>query len=71
VVDGRKELRVAAAVAREIDLRPRAAAPATTGRTLGDSHAAIDASPTVALLLLVLVAAELALRLRAARRAQE
>jgi hypothetical protein len=69
-VDGKTELRVAAPIAREIDLRPRAAAPAAAaGNGFGDSHAAIDASPGVALALLSLLALEIALRLRARARA--
>ncbi len=67
-VDGKTELRVAALVPRELDLRPRAAAPAAGGSGLGDSHAAIDVSSWVALLLLGLVALEMALRLRARAR---
>jgi hypothetical protein len=68
-IDGKKEMRVAALVRRELDLRPRAAAPAAGGSGLGDSHAAIDVSSWVALLLLALIAVEMALRLRARSRA--
>ena len=68
-VDGKTELRVAALVPRELDLRPRAAAPAAGGSGLGDSHAAIDVSSSIALFLLALVVVEMALRLRARARA--
>ena len=61
-VDGRKELRVAAPHAREVDLRPRAAAPGAGASALGDNHAATDVSWVVALVLLALLAAELGLR---------
>jgi hypothetical protein len=60
----RKETRVAAPVAEEMDLRPRAAAPSTHGGTLGDAHSAVDVSWGVALVLLALVAAELLLRVQ-------
>jgi hypothetical protein len=69
-VDGRKEVRVASAIVRELDLRPRAIAPKATGAGLGESHAAIDVSSTVALVLLALVALEMALRMRASARTE-
>lgn len=69
--DGKKEARVAALVEREIDLRPRAAAPSTGGSGLGDSHAAIDISSSVALALLALLAVEMGLRLRVRAREVE
>jgi Mg-chelatase subunit ChlD len=62
LVDGKPELRVAAPVAREIDLRPRKAAPQTAETALGDNHASVDISSRVALALLALMLAELALR---------
>jgi hypothetical protein len=64
-VDGRVEHRVAAPIARELDLRPRGATAATgTEKGLRDT-AAVDASGPVALALLALMALELGLRLRA------
>lgn len=64
-VDGRVEHRVAAPIARELDLRPRASAAATgADKGLRDT-AAVDASGPVALALLALMALELGLRLRA------
>jgi hypothetical protein len=62
-VDGRLEARVASPVARELDLRPRAAASTTAGEGLGDRRASVDFSGQVAILLLSLVAFELGLRL--------
>jgi hypothetical protein len=62
-VDGRDELRVASPVAREIDLRPRAAAPTMEGPALGDRHASVDISWAIALVLLALLTVEIALRL--------
>jgi hypothetical protein len=61
-VDGKAEARVAAPVARELDLRPRAAAAGTGGEGMGERRAAVDISGQVALALLALVAAEIALR---------
>jgi hypothetical protein len=61
-VDGKAETRVAAPVARELDFRPRAAAPTTGGEGMGERRAAVDISGQVALALLALVAAEIALR---------
>ncbi len=57
-----KELRVAAPVAREIDLRPRSIAPAATSSSLGGGVSVVDVSWTIALALLVLVAAEIVVR---------
>jgi von Willebrand factor type A domain/Aerotolerance regulator N-terminal len=65
---GKTELRVAAVVAREIDMQPRAAAPSSGGDGLGDRHASVDVSWAIALLLLGLVTAEIALRVRARAR---
>ncbi len=70
VVDGKPELRVAAPVQREIDLRPRAAAPQTATSALGDNHASVDISSRVALALLALLFAELALRAWTNRRGE-
>jgi len=61
-VDGRVEVRVASPAARELDLRPRAAASKTGGEGLGERRASVDISGQVALLLLVLVAFEMGLR---------
>ena len=61
-IDGTKELRVAAPLAREIDLRPRAVAVSATSAALGGGVAIVDVSWMVALLLLALVAVELVLR---------
>ena len=69
-VDGRKETRVASPLAREIDLRPRAVIDAASGPSLGDNHAQVNISGTVALLLLAIVAAEMALRLWTGTRAE-
>ena len=61
-IDGNKELRVAAPLAREIDLRPRAVASSATSSALGGGVAIVDVSWMVALGLLGLVAAELLVR---------
>jgi hypothetical protein len=61
-IDGTKELRVAAPIAREVDLRPRAAAPSATSSNLGGGVAIVDMSWAVALVLLALVAAEILVR---------
>jgi len=61
-IDGSKELRVAAPLAREIDLRPRAVTPTSTSSALGGGVAIVDVSWMVALGLLALVAAELLMR---------
>lgn len=68
-IDGAKELRVAAPLAREIDLRPRAVAPIATSSALGGGVAIVDVSWMVALGLLGLVAAELIMRALAGARA--
>ena len=60
--DGKREVRVATPSARELDMRPRAAAPNTAGRDFGDTRAAVDVSWVVALVLLFLTACELGLR---------
>ncbi len=70
VVDGKPELRVAAPVAAEMDLRPRAAAPQSSTSALGDNHASVDISSRVALALLALLFAELALRAWSSRHAE-
>lgn len=69
-VDGKAETRVAAPVARELDFRPRPAAPTTGGEGMGERRAAVDISGQVALALLVLVAAEIALRAWSRRRVE-
>lgn len=61
-VDGTKELRVAAPAQREIDLRPRAVAPAATSSSLGGGVSVVDVSWMIALVLLALVAAEIVAR---------
>jgi len=61
-VDGKGETRVASPVARELDLRPRAAATTTGGEGMGERRASVDISGPVALALLVLVALEIVLR---------
>jgi hypothetical protein len=63
--DGAKELRVVEVDEREVDLTPRAVAEAASAAELGSQKARIDASPYVALVLLLAVMAEAALRLRA------
>ncbi|MBX3208264.1 MAG: BatA and WFA domain-containing protein [Labilithrix sp.] len=61
-VDGVQELRVAAPVQREIDLRPRAVVSATTSSSLGGGVSVVDVSWAIALGLLALVAAETVVR---------
>jgi hypothetical protein len=61
-VDGTKELRVAAPAQREIDLRPRAVVTSATSASLGGGVSIVDVSWTIALALLVLVAAEIIVR---------
>lgn len=61
-VDGAKEMRVAAPIAAEVDLRPRAVVDAATSSTLGGTVAVVDVSWVIALVLLALVAAEIVTR---------
>ncbi|MCL2723470.1 MAG: BatA and WFA domain-containing protein [Polyangiaceae bacterium] len=61
-VDGAKELRVAAPIAREIDFRPRAVTSKATSSSLGGGVAVVDVSWIVALVLLALLASEIVLR---------
>lgn len=61
-LDGERSMRVAAVPEREIDLRPRAVAPAGRTDALGGVATARDASPYFALLVLALFAVELLLR---------
>ena len=61
-VDGAKELRVAAPVQREVDLRPRSVVPAATSSSLGGGVSVVDVSWMLALGLLGLVAAEIVVR---------
>jgi hypothetical protein len=61
-IDGSKELRVAAPLAREIDMRPRAVTSTSTSSALGGGVAIVDVSWMVALGLLALVAVELVMR---------
>jgi hypothetical protein len=58
----RIEVRVAAPVESELDLRPRAIASAEAQGKSGGAHAEVDISWIVALVLLALLAAELGLR---------
>ncbi|WP_437677467.1 VWA domain-containing protein [Sorangium sp. So ce131] len=68
-LDGERSTRVVSVPEREIDLRPRRVAQGARAAELGGMSASIDASPYVALVLLVLLAAELLLRVLGARRA--
>lgn len=61
-VDGTPELRVAAPMQRELDLRPRAVVSEATSSSLGDGVSVVDVSWTIALALLALVAAETVVR---------
>jgi hypothetical protein len=61
-VDGKTETRVAAPDARELDLRPRAASGGASGEGMGERRASVDVSGPIALVLLALLAAEMALR---------
>ncbi|MGK4007670.1 VWA domain-containing protein [Sorangium sp. So ce1036] len=61
-LDGERSVRVVSVPEREIDLRPRRVAEGARAAELGGMSASIDASPYVALALLVLLAAELVLR---------
>ncbi|HKQ70715.1 MAG TPA: VWA domain-containing protein [Polyangiaceae bacterium] len=71
VLDGDKFVRVAAAEAREVDLRPRAVAQESHSASLGDVRKKLDLSPLLAVILLALLVAELALRLLTQRSAQK
>jgi hypothetical protein len=63
-VDGHTELRVAQVDAREVDLRPRAVAAGSAGaEATGQRRELVDVSGYVALVLLVLLSLEMALRL--------
>lgn len=62
IVDGSKELRVAAPARREIDFRPRAIVPGATSSSLGGGVSVVDVSWMIALALLGLVAAEIVVR---------
>jgi hypothetical protein len=66
-IDGRDELRVAAPVARETDLRPRRMKSQDGASHLGATQAQVDVSPHVAIALLALLLAEVILRVRAQR----
>jgi hypothetical protein len=70
-VDGAKELRIAAPIAREVDLRPRAVASGATSSALGGGVSVVDVSWTVALGLLALVAAEIVIRALARARRED
>ena len=69
-IDGKDELRVAAPIARETDLRPRALKSQEASSHLGATQAQIDISPHVAIALLLLLTVEMVLRVRAQRDAQ-
>jgi hypothetical protein len=63
-VDDRTEPRVAQVDPREVDLRPRRVAPGTAGAdSVGQRRELVDVSGYVALVLLVLLTLEMALRL--------
>ncbi|MCC6553347.1 MAG: VWA domain-containing protein [Polyangiaceae bacterium] len=61
-LDGERATRAVSVPEREIDLRPRRVHESARAAELGGMSASIDASPYVALALLLLLAAELALR---------
>lgn len=61
-VDGQPEIRVAAPLPREMDLRPRPAASSALGEGTGQLRAQVDVSWVVALVLLALMAVELGVR---------
>ncbi len=67
-IDGRDELRVAAPIAKETDLRPRRTNASEAASRLGATEARVDASAHVAVLLLALLFAEMVLRVRARAR---
>ncbi len=69
-VDGKSETRVAAAVAREVDLRPRTAAATSRGEGVGETRASVDISWIIALVLLGLLAGEMGLRVVSSARAR-
>jgi hypothetical protein len=64
-VDDRDDLHVAMPVAKEVDLRPRRIAPRADAARLGATEAQVDVSAYVAIVLLALLLAEIALRVRA------
>jgi hypothetical protein len=66
-VDGKDELRVAAPIAEETDLRPRRTKTGGGASHLGATEAQVDVSGQVALALLALLFAEIVLRVRARR----
>jgi hypothetical protein len=68
-VDGKEELRVAAPIEREIDMRPRALAPSIASHGMGERRAQVDISGQVALALLVFFAAELGFRIQSRAKA--
>jgi hypothetical protein len=70
-IGDRKEVRVAAPLAAEMDLRPRATRQGGRAEAMGDTHSSVDVSWAVALVLLGLVAGELALRAERARKPEE
>src|SRR5262249_51743925 len=67
-LDGEKTLRVASVPDREIDFRARHVLPEARAKDMGGVASSLDASPYLALGLLVLLAAELLLRLFGAGR---
>lgn len=68
---GKTEQRVAAPVTRELELRPRRVAETAITSSVGTTRSQVDVSWIVALVLLGLVAGELGLRVRAARKPVE
>jgi hypothetical protein len=69
-VDEQREMRVAAPDERELDLRPRPYAAASSGARVADGRSSVDVSGEVALVLLALMALEMGLRVWARRRGQ-
>lgn len=67
-IDGKSETRIAAPIARELDLRPRPVAPSLARAAAEARPGSVDASGPVALALLGLIALELALRIHTWRR---
>jgi hypothetical protein len=71
VLDGERSVRAVSVPEREIDLRPRRVLESARAAELGGMSAAMDVSPYVALVLLLLTAAELALRVGLRKQAGE
>jgi len=69
-IDGKSETRIAAPIARELDLRPRSVSPSLARAAADARPGSVDVSGPVAIVLLGLIALELALRVHARRRAR-